>query len=138
MLANSPIAAMVPCVDLERARRFYGETLGLPEMAVPTSEDEDGSSDGIAFQCGGGTMLFVFRRDDPVTADHTEAGWMVTDFDAVADDLISRGITFDTYPEMPDVQWDERGIATYSGSGEKTAWFKDPEGHILAIGSMPA
>jgi hypothetical protein len=62
---------------------------------------------------------------------------MVADFDAVVDDLMSRGVTFDTYPEMPDTEWDARGVASYPESGSKSAWFKDPEGNILAINTMP-
>jgi catechol 2,3-dioxygenase-like lactoylglutathione lyase family enzyme len=138
MLANAPIAAIIPCVDLNRASRFYGETLGLPEMEVPIPEDADGQPIGVAYQCGGGTMLFVYTRAEPTKADHTAAGWMVADFDAVVDDLMSRGITFETYPDMPDTEWDARGVASNSNSDERSAWFKDPEGNILAINSVPA
>jgi len=138
MLANFPVAAMIPCVDLERARRFYGETLGLPVMDMPVPEDADGEPVGAAYQCGGGTMIFVYRRAEPPKSDHTVAGWLVADFDAVADALISRGITFETYPDMPDLEWDGRGIASSPDSGQRSAWFKDPEGNILAINSTPA
>jgi catechol 2,3-dioxygenase-like lactoylglutathione lyase family enzyme len=137
MLANSPIAAMIPCVDFDRARQFYSETLGLSEMDMPMPEDPDGMPVGVAYQCGGGTMLFVYRRETPTKADHTAAGWMVADFDAVVDDLMSRGVTFDTYPEMSNTEWDARGVASYPESGSKSAWFKDPEGNILAINTMP-
>jgi hypothetical protein len=57
-------------------------------------------------------------------------------FDAVADELLSRGVTFEVYPEMPDVKWDDRGVAHSAGVG-KGAWFKDPEGNILSITEMP-
>ncbi|MFN2123828.1 MAG: VOC family protein [Candidatus Promineifilaceae bacterium] len=138
MLANSPVVATIPCVDLKRARRFYGVTLGLPEMDLPIPDAPDGQPIGAAFQSGGDTMIFVYRRDEPATSDHTAAGWWVSDFDTVVDELMSRGITFDTYPNMPDVAWDARGVASAPDSGYQTAWFKDPEGNVLAINTVPA
>ena len=137
MLANAPVIAVLPCVDLAKARQFYGETLGLPEFTMPMPEgSEDQSSMGVMYRCGGETMLFVYTRTTPTKADHTAVGWIVEDFDAVADDLLSRGVTFEVYPEMPDIEWDERGVAHASGLG-KAAWFKDPEGNILSINEMP-
>ena len=137
MLANAPVIAVLPCVDLAKARQFYGETLGLPEFTMPMPEgSEDQSSMGVMYRCGGETMLFVYTRTTPTKADHTAVGWIVEDFDAVVDDLLSRGVTFEVYPEMPDIEWDERGVAHASGLS-KAAWFKDPEGNILSINEMP-
>ncbi|MFN2138210.1 MAG: VOC family protein [Candidatus Promineifilaceae bacterium] len=135
MLANMPLAATIPFVDLGKARRFYGDVLGLSEMDMPIPDDPDGNPGGLVYQAGNGTMLFIYARSTPTKADHTAVAWMVDDVDAVADDLISRGIKFETYPDMPNTEWDDRGVATMSGSDEKTAWFRDPEGNILAIGS---
>lgn len=137
MLANAPVAAVLPCVDLAKARQFYGEKLGLPEISMPIPEGaEEQSNAGAMFRCGGETMLFVYVRPTPTKADHTVAGWIVDDFDATANELIRRGVTFEVYPEMPDTEWDERGVAT-SPNGVKSAWFMDPEGNILAINEMP-
>lgn len=138
MLANAPIAAIVPCVDLARARQFYGGTLGLPEMDVPIADGPDGQPAGVAYQCGGGTMLFVYVRAEPTKAEHTAAGWLAADFDAVVNDLLSRGVTFEVYRDMPDTEWDARGVATAPSSGDRTVWFKDPEGNILAVSALPA
>jgi extradiol dioxygenase family protein len=55
MLANAPVNAMIPCVDLDGAREFYGKTLGLPEARVLESE----TASGILFQCGKGTASHV-------------------------------------------------------------------------------
>jgi catechol 2,3-dioxygenase-like lactoylglutathione lyase family enzyme len=136
MLANAPVAVVFPCVDLARARQFYGQLLGLPQMDVPVPDGPDGQPAGVAYQCGGGTMIFVYVRATPTTADHTVASWMVSNFDDAVDDLISRGVTFEVYEWMPDVAWDERGVASHA-DGEKNAWFKDPEGNILSITNMP-
>lgn len=137
MLTSAPVVAVLPCVDLPKARQFYGETLGLVEVPMPIPEGSgDQSSAGAMYRCGGETMLFIYVRATPSKADHTVAGWIVEDFDAVADDLLSRGVTFEVYPEMPDIEWDERGVAHASVLG-KAAWFKDPEGNILSINEMP-
>ena len=137
MLANAPVAAVLPCLDLAKARQFYGGTLGLPEIPLPTYEGADDQlAAGAMFRCGGETLLFVYTRPTPTKADHTAAGWIVKDVNTVASELLSRGVTFEVYPEMPGIEWDELGVAT-SPDGNKGAWFKDPDGNILSINEMP-
>jgi catechol 2,3-dioxygenase-like lactoylglutathione lyase family enzyme len=136
MLGDSLVIATLPCVDLKVARKFYGETLGLKEIAMPGLPSEaaaQAAQEAAMFQCGGGTMLVVYTRATPTRADHTAAGWALTNFDEVADELLSRGVTFEVYEEMPGVTWDDRGVAD---QGYKTAWFSDPEGNILSIFEM--
>jgi len=131
MFANSPVAVSIPCVDIAIARAFYGGTMGMTELDMPGPEGAP-----MAFYQGGqGTMLFVYQRSTPTKADHTVAGWMVADVDAAADYLISQGVTLKIYPDMPDVAWDDRGVASMGGM--KTAWFTDPDGNILSIAAMP-
>lgn len=130
MLTNNPVVAMIPCTNLEVARAFYGGTLGLKEAEIP-----DSPNPAVLYECGGGTNLFVYVRSTPPAADHTVAGWIVEDVDAAADMLIERGVTLKTYPDMEDVEWDDRGVADLQG--QKSAWFTDPEGNILAIAAMP-
>jgi catechol 2,3-dioxygenase-like lactoylglutathione lyase family enzyme len=137
MLANFPVIATIPCTDLERVRRFYGGTLGLPDVKLPMPSDSEGRPVGVAFRGGEGTMIFVYLRDEPPASNHTAASWLVEDFDTVIDDLIKRGITFETYPDMPDVEWDVRGVASGPNSEYRSAWFSDPDGSILAINSKP-
>jgi len=138
MLADNPVVATIPCVDLARARQFYGQTLGLPEMTLPIpSPTEEDQNAGAMFQCGQGTLLMVYVRSTPTKADHTAASWIVSDFDGAADGLLKRGVRFEVYPDMPDTSWDDRGVAT-DASGSKGAWFTDPEGNILSIWEMPA
>lgn len=139
MLGESPLVATLPCVDLAAARAFYGQKLGLSEVRFPGMPEEAAeavAAEAAMYACGGGTFLVVFARPTPTKADHTAASWMVADFDAVADDLLSRGVTFEIYPEMPGTTFDDRGVAT-AEAGYKGAWFKDPEGNILAITEMP-
>ncbi len=133
MLADAPVVASLPCVDLQGAKNFYGEILGLPEMAIPGAE-EGGPAEVAFFQCGAGTNLLVYRRETPTTADHTAAAWIVADIEATVDALVAKGVKMETY-DLPDVEYDERGIAR--SEGVASAWFKDPEGNILAVNEVP-
>jgi len=109
-------------VDLERACRFYRETLGLRE-ARNTAEG------GVLFQAGDGTDLEVVRRDAPTKAEHTAITFEVSDVEREINDLERRGVRFEDY-DLPGLRT-ERHIATMGS--EKAAWFKDPEGNILCI-----
>ena len=122
MLANSRVTAILPAVDLARAKEFYEKKLGLLPIDTPVA--------GAMFEGGQGTMLALYPRDTPTKADHTVAGWVVDDIEAVVDALRKRGVVFEQY-DMPGMKTDERGIATL-GPG-KSAWFKDTEGNILSI-----
>ena len=133
MLTDAPVVAIVPCVSMERARNFYGEVLGLKE-AVPPGAVEEASPGVTVFECGQGTQLVVYKREEPTKADHTAAGWIVEDLDAVVDGLIGKGVSMEVY-DMPGVEFDERGVAV--AQDVKTAWFKDPEGNILSLTQMP-
>ena len=96
--------------DLERARRFYEETLGL-EVEAQVAET-------IRFRCGGGTGLAIFER--PMTpSDRTVAAFEVADIEAEVAELGSRGVEVD-------------GVVTLD-SGVRRAFFKDPDGNIIGI-----
>jgi catechol 2,3-dioxygenase-like lactoylglutathione lyase family enzyme len=126
MLANSPVAAILPAVDLERAKKFYEEKLGLEPI------DALGLG-GVMFESGDGTQLYLYQRDTATKADHTVAGWKVEDIEEVVEALRERGVVFERY-DLPGLKTDERGIATIGPS--KGAWFKDSEGNILWIGEF--
>ncbi len=126
MLNKSPVAAILPAVDMMRAKQFYQQKLGL------TIESED--PQGIKFSSGDCTQLFVYPRPEPTKAEHTVAGWTVDDIEATVRDLRSRGVVFEHY-DMPDLKTDAEGVATMGTT--KAAWFKDTEGNILAITTMP-
>ncbi len=114
--------ATIAVSDIDRAKEFYGGTLGLS----PREE----RSDGVVFESGGTWMLVYpsrFAGSNPATAMTFE----VSDLDAVVEHLSGQGITFEQY-DLPGLQTDEHGIAEIQG--ERGAWFKDPDGNILAIG----
>lgn len=126
MIAESTILPMLPVVDIQRARKFYHEKLGL-RIAI---EDEM----GILFEAGRGSSLYVYRRG-PTKADHTAAAFEVDDIEAEVADLRRKGIRFEEY-NIPDMGLKTvNGIASSRSEGyeDKTAWFKDTEGNILAL-----
>lgn len=126
MLADARVVAILPVVDMDGAREFYEETLGLEiffQNEIVT-----------AYACGRGTMLTLYRRDTPTRADHTAAGWIVDDVEEAVREMGARGVVFERY-DLPDLKTDERGIA--ADDVAKTAWFKDPEGNILSIAELP-
>jgi catechol 2,3-dioxygenase-like lactoylglutathione lyase family enzyme len=120
MLGSSMVVATIPVTDLDRAKVFYGETLGLDSLwESPAS---------IRFGCGGGTQLSVFRRG-PSTADHTLAHFEVSDIEAVVRDLEARGVGFIDYDDGP---LQTTGHIAQLGPA-RGAWFRDPDGNTLGL-----
>ncbi len=126
MLNKAPVAAILPAVDMMRAKKFYQQKLGLQV------ESED--PQGITFKSGDCTQLFVYPRPEPTKAEHTVAGWTVDNVEEAVRELRNRGVEFEHY-DMPGLKTNADGVATM-GAG-KAAWFKDTEGNILAISTMP-
>jgi catechol 2,3-dioxygenase-like lactoylglutathione lyase family enzyme len=125
MLTDARVTAIVPTTDLERARRFYGETLGLEDTGAPMPGPE------AVYRCGGGTLLEVYERPTAGEADHTLASWEVDDVRAAVEELRSNGVRFEEY-DSPEIKTED-GIAT---AGEfQAAWFRDPDGNILCVHS---
>lgn len=123
MLANALVCATLPTTDLERATRFYGETLGLLEA-------DFGVEGGVFYKGGGGTMFRVYERP-PSTAEHTVAVFLVEDLDQVMSELRGRGVSFEEY-DLPGLRT-ENGIYTDEKSGFKGSWVRDPDGNILGL-----
>jgi catechol 2,3-dioxygenase-like lactoylglutathione lyase family enzyme len=120
MLDTAMIVATIPVTDLERAKRFYGETLGLTFLwENPAS---------IRFGCGGGTQLSTFRRG-PSNADHTLAHFEVADIESVVRELEALGVTFLDYTEGPLVT---TGHIAQLGPA-RVAWFHDPDGNTIGL-----
>jgi catechol 2,3-dioxygenase-like lactoylglutathione lyase family enzyme len=112
--------AFVGVSDLDRAERFYGETLGL--------ELDDQRPFALVAQVGG-TELRITAVEQVRAAPYTVLGWGVADIDATVDLLTLRGIEFTRYEGM---EQDERGIWT-SPSAARIAWFLDPDGNNLSL-----
>ena len=122
MLAGFRSHATIPVSDLDRARAFYEETLGLAPLDVP-------SRGGVFYGTGEGTRFFVFTSTGRASGGHTQLGFIVTDMPAVVADLRGRGVTFEAYA-MPQFDADA-GFATFPAS--RSAWFKDPDGNLIGL-----
>jgi catechol 2,3-dioxygenase-like lactoylglutathione lyase family enzyme len=120
MLERSALIGFVGVSDLDRARRFYGDTLGLPIT--------DESPFALVADANG-TMLRLTAVEQPAAAPYTVLGWDVADIGSMIDQLTARGVQFTRYEGM--VQ-DERGIWTAPG-GAKIAWLLDPDGNNLSL-----
>jgi catechol 2,3-dioxygenase-like lactoylglutathione lyase family enzyme len=116
--------ATIPASDIDRARRWYSEKLGL-EPAQQLDED-------LRYETGNGTGFLLYPSQFAGKNQGTAMGWSVTDFDADVAELRRRGVTFEDY-DFPGFKT-ENGIMT-KPNGERGAWFKDSEGNILAIDS---
>ena len=122
MLANSRVTANVPAADLDRARRFYSEVLGL----TPVEENPG----GLVYTTSGGTAFFLYQTEHAGQAGHTIAQWHVDDVAQEVRDLKAVGVEFEHY-DMPGVTWNG-DVATMEGMGS-AAWFKDSEGNIMCV-----
>lgn len=128
-LAQSDVATRLPAQDLDRARRWYSEKLGLDPV-----EERPG---GLRYLCGE-TYFVVFQSTGKASGEATQMGWEVYDIDVTVADLKSRGIEFEEVdlPGMRTVESiaDIDGNYPSKGRAERGAWFRDSEGNLLGMG----
>jgi predicted enzyme related to lactoylglutathione lyase len=129
MLNDSKVTANIPAGDLNRARDFYADKLGL----TPAQEVMPGEV--LIYKTAGGTEFQIYRTDYAGQAGHTIAQFHVSDIESEVHDLKAKGVTFETY-DMPGVQWDGE-IASMEGMG-RAAWFKDSEGNTMCLDQADA
>lgn len=122
MLGNCEVLPHVPTKNLDRAKRFYEDTLGLEY--VRTTPDG-----GVVLRAGGGTQINLYATDQSGPNGHTLASFVVDDVDDEVRELRSRGVQFEQF-ELGDATWRD-GIASLGE--ERAAWFKDPDGNFLCI-----
>ena len=120
MLGNDPIVAFVATTDGARARRFYEQVLGLRLIS-----DEPWA---LVFDAAG-TTFRIQKVDSFEPHPFTALGWQVPDIDATVKELARREVRFERFGGM---EQDDTGIWR-SPTGARVAWFKDPDGNILAI-----
>jgi len=129
MLKNARVACRLPAQDLERARAFYAEKLGLEPV-----EEREG---GLRYVCAGGEFV-LFQSAGSASGDHTQMAFEVDDIEGTVRELRARGVTFEEY-DLPglrtvDAIAEIEGNYPSKGSGERGAWFRDSEGNMLGIG----
>lgn len=125
MLADSKATSGFAVSDMDRAKQFYGETLGLP---IEVMSEEFGVA---ALKLNGGDVL-MYLNPEMTPASYTMLNFEVDDIDAAVEELGSRGIGFERYEGFDH---DEKGIVR--GPGPQIAWFKDPSGNVIAVLQQP-
>jgi catechol 2,3-dioxygenase-like lactoylglutathione lyase family enzyme len=121
MLGKADATPMIAVRDLDRARRFYEETLGLDTKEAMGGEVLEVKS--------GDTLINVYRSEFAGTNQATALTFDVEDIESEVRELKDKGVFFERY-DMPGME--QRGDL-YVGEGVKTAWFKDPDGNILSL-----
>jgi catechol 2,3-dioxygenase-like lactoylglutathione lyase family enzyme len=122
MLKNSEAFSGYSVDDLEKAKEFYGGTLGL--------EVSDEPGQGLALRIADRRPVFLYPKDNHEPATYTVLNFPVDDIDRAVDELTRAGIQFEQYGEGFDQ--DEKGISR-GPYGPPIAWFKDPAGNILSV-----
>ena len=121
MLAKHPIDVMLTATDVEAARRFYGDRVGLDVLIE--------SDDFVTFGCGGDSRLVVTRTSSPSGEQQTKASWRVADVVAEVAELRARGVDV--------VEYDEPYLKTVDGVADVgfalSAWFVDPGGNTIGL-----
>jgi catechol 2,3-dioxygenase-like lactoylglutathione lyase family enzyme len=108
--------------DLQKAREFYGETLGLK---ISVLDEENGL---LSLDLAGDRPTLVYVKPDFTPATYTILNFSVDDVHQAVDELAARGVDFERYDAF---EQDEKGIA--HGPGPQIAWFKDPAGNVLSV-----
>jgi catechol 2,3-dioxygenase-like lactoylglutathione lyase family enzyme len=121
MLGSNDVCACLAVKDMDAAKKFYGETLGL-EASMETP--------GGTFYKSGNSGVFVYPSSFAGSNKATAAAWNIKDVDGAVEELKSKGISFEHYDDLPDVKIE--GDVHIMGD-LRAAWFKDPDGNILNI-----
>ena len=109
--------------DIERAKGFYGGTLGL----------EVSEANGmLSLKLGSGATVLIYPKVNHEPATFTILNFPVADVDQCVDVLSGRGVSFEQY-DFPDMKTDEKGIVRGQGQGPDIAWFQDPAGNIISV-----
>jgi catechol 2,3-dioxygenase-like lactoylglutathione lyase family enzyme len=122
MLGQSRVSATVAVSDLDRAKEFYGTTLGL--------EQTDENPGGVEYTSGGG-RIFVYPSSTAGSGEATCAFWQVDDVKAATEALVAKGVAFMEY----DLPGSERDGFVHSMGPMQASWFADPDGNILGLGN---
>ena len=120
MFGDIPAFSGFAVDDIDAARAFYGDTLGLSV--------EDGPMGILTLRLAGDRPTMIYPKPDFTPATYTILNFPVEDVDAAVDELIARGVQMERYEGF---EQDEKGIAR--GQGPDIAWFKDPAGNVLSV-----
>jgi predicted enzyme related to lactoylglutathione lyase len=123
MFKDARAAAALPAQDLQRAKAFYRDKLGLTPI--------DENPGGMLYELTKGTGFLVFLSGGKPSGTHTQMAIEVQDLDQALKELRAKGVKLEEY-DTPQLKTTD-GVATLP-DGQKVAWFKDSEGNVLGIG----
>jgi catechol 2,3-dioxygenase-like lactoylglutathione lyase family enzyme len=121
MLSQLETYAVLPARDLQRARDFYKDKLGM--------EPDQDRPEGLVYHTPAGAPVLIYETENAGTAQNTAMGWTTNDFDSEVAELRRKGIVFEDF-DVPGTKT-ENGIATTPDG--RAAWFRDTEGNILCV-----
>ena len=121
MLSDARYEAALPCSNLDRAKSFYAELLGL----TPAGEQPAGA----LYSGRDGTRFLLFPSSGTASGSHTQMGFIVADADTEVRDLKRRGVQFEEY----DFPGFDKATSIARIGEDRGAWFKDSEGNLLGI-----
>jgi catechol 2,3-dioxygenase-like lactoylglutathione lyase family enzyme len=127
MLGDADVQPMLPVGDLEAAKKFYEEALGLRRAG-----EMPGTA--VVYRSGGGTLC-VYRSEFAGTNQGTAAMWEVDDVEGLVAELSARGVSFEHYDDLPGLT---RKGDVHAAGDFRVAWFKDPAGNILSLQNRSA
>ncbi|MEU8635998.1 VOC family protein [Amycolatopsis sp. NPDC048633] len=125
MLSNVRFESRLPTQDLERARRWYSEKLGLEPV-----EEREG---GLRYE-GASGVFCLYASAGVSDGSFTQAGFYVDDLEAAVAALRERGVVFEEYGDGGIVEI--QGNYPSKGSGERAAWFRDSEGNLIGLAEV--
>jgi len=123
MLKDSQAFSGFSTNDIEKAKHFYGETLGI--------EIKSDNMGAVMLLLGSGGTVYIYPKENHTPATYTVLNFPVDNIDTAFDALSEKGVTFEHYEGITDKKGIARGLA--SNYGPDIAWFKDPAGNILSI-----
>jgi predicted enzyme related to lactoylglutathione lyase len=126
MFKHSPAFRSFSVDDIQKAKDFYANTLGLK-----VTEEEMGITLLSIYTEGNSVAIMVYPKPNHTPASFTILNFPVDDVEKTVDALTVKGVVFEKY-DYPDLKTDEKGIARGNG-GPTIAWFKDPAGNILSV-----
>lgn len=126
MLKDSKAFSGFSVDDLDKAKEFYGKTLGLGVMENPQ---------GLVLKITGDKGVFIYSKDDHKPATYTMLNFSVSNIEKEVSELAAKGVKFEQYDWGGGAKTDDKGImhGLAAGQGPDIAWFKDPAGNVLAV-----
>lgn len=125
MFRNNEAFSSFSVDDIDRARAFYTQTLGLDVS------EEDGGGLGLTIANGGKVMVYP-KGEAHTPATFTVLNFPVSSVEQAVDELTRKGVRFEIYDE-PDLKTDAKGISRGDDGGPTMAWFKDPAGNFISL-----